>query len=160
MSSSSAARHGRSTAFFPRLTGVARAAMALLGGTASRLMLLSSHRGGGHRDGRILNNGGNRGDGPPDLDELFAALGTRHPDPRAAVGVVLRRLRHVIHPFRPRPDPAPPENPGDDARRVALSLSVTTTRPAPRSTPGVAACEDHRRMTGASAPGMRQSAVV
>ncbi|GES39663.1 hypothetical protein RAJCM14343_4938 [Rhodococcus aetherivorans] len=37
---------------------------------------------------------------------------------------------------------------------------MAATRPAPRSTPGVAACEDHRRMTGASAPGMRQSAVV
>ncbi|CCW12471.1 hypothetical protein EBESD8_30200 [Rhodococcus aetherivorans] len=59
-----------------------------------------------------------------------------------------------------RPDPVPPENTEDDARRVAISLSVAATRPAPRSTPGVAACEDHRRMTGASAPGMRQSAVV
>ena len=40
MSSSSAARHGRSTDFFPRLTSVARAAVALLGAAARHLPFL------------------------------------------------------------------------------------------------------------------------
>ena len=71
MSSSSVARHGRSTDYFPRLPGVARAAIARLGGAAARLPFLPARLAGNRQDGRILNNGGNRGDGPPDLDELW-----------------------------------------------------------------------------------------
>ncbi len=70
MSSSSVAPHGPATGFLPRLADVARAARALLGGVGSRLLPLPA-RDTGRDDGRLLSNGGNRGDGPPDLDELW-----------------------------------------------------------------------------------------
>jgi len=70
MSSSSVARHGRSTGILPRLADVARAARALLGGVGTRLLPRPASSTG-REDGRLLNSGGNRGDGPPDLDELW-----------------------------------------------------------------------------------------